>query len=154
MPRGAVEAGAAPAMSGGAAATGMRLDKWLWVARFFKTRSLAALELARGRIEVNGQAAKPSREVHSGDSLRLRQGPDIRDLRILALSSTRGPAPVAQALYAETPESMALRQRAAEARKLAAEPAASLELGRPTKRDRRKLADWNRWSARADDLPE
>ncbi|MBI5717341.1 MAG: RNA-binding S4 domain-containing protein [Burkholderiales bacterium] len=132
----------------------MRLDKWLWAARLFKTRALAAEAVERGRVEVNGQAAKPSRELKCGDRLRLRQGPVERVVDIVALSAVRGPAPVAQALYAETPESLAARIAAAEARRLAAEPAHSIEQGRPTKRDRRQLAQWQRWSASADDLPE
>lgn len=131
-----------------------RLDKWLWAARFYKTRALAAEAVERGRIEVNGQAAKPAREVRCGDLLRLRQGPDERVVQVLALSTVRGPAPVAQALYAETAESLARRAAEAEARRLGAEPAHAIEQGRPTKRDRRQLAQWQRWSASADDLPE
>jgi len=129
----------------------VRLDKWLWAARFFKTRALAAEEIGRGRVSVNGQLAKASRELKIGDRIVLRQGPTERTLDLLALSSVRGPAPVAQALYAETPESVAARLKAAEARRLAAEPATAIEQGRPTKRDRRKLADWQRWSAVAED---
>ncbi|MDO8419484.1 MAG: RNA-binding S4 domain-containing protein [Rubrivivax sp.] len=130
----------------------VRLDKWLWAARFFKTRALAAEEIGRGRVSVNGQVAKASRELRPGDRIVLRQGVVERTVDLLALSSTRGPAPVAQALYAETPESLAARARAAEARRLGAEPADAIEQGRPTKRDRRKLADWQRWSASADDV--
>ena len=132
----------------------LRLDKWLWAARLFKTRALAAEAVSRGRVEVNGQLAKPAREVKPGDLLRLRQGPDERVLEVRAVSALRGPAPVAQTLYAETPESLAARQRAAESRRVAPEPANSIEQGRPTKRDRRDLAEWQRWSASADDLPE
>jgi ribosome-associated heat shock protein Hsp15 len=132
----------------------MRLDKWLWVARLFKTRALAAEAAARGRVEVNGQPGKPGRELKRGDRLRLRQRADERIVEVRAFAAARGPAPQAQALYAETPESLAARQRAAEARRLAAEPAASLEQGRPTKRDRRRLAEWQRWSAVADEPPE
>lgn len=131
-----------------------RLDKWLWAARFYKTRALAAEAVERGRVELNGQAAKPSREVRRGDRLRLRQGPDERVVDVLALSTVRGPAPVAQALYAETAESLARRTAQAQARRLAAEPAHAIEQGRPTKRDRRQLAQWQRWSASVDDLPE
>lgn len=132
----------------------MRLDKWLWAARFFKTRALAAEAVSRGRVEVNAQPVKPARELKPGDSLRLRLGQEVRVVEVRALSAVRGPASVAQALYAETPESLAARQRAAEARRVAAEPAHSIEQGRPTKRDRRQLADWQRWSASTDDLPE
>jgi ribosome-associated heat shock protein Hsp15 len=128
----------------------IRLDKWLWAARFYKTRALAAEEIARGRVSVNGLAAKPGRELHLADRVVLRQGAVERTVDVLGLSSVRGPAPVAQALYTETPESVAARARAAEARRLGTEPAASIEQGRPTKRDRRQLADWQRWSARHD----
>ncbi len=131
----------------------VRLDKWLWAARFYKTRALAAQAADQGRVLVNGQTAKPSRIVGPGDRLRLRQGLDWRELEVLALSRQRGPAPVAQGLYAETAASVEARQRAAEARRLAPEPASDLPQGRPTKRDRRRLADWQRWSASADDLP-
>jgi len=130
----------------------VRLDKWLWAARFFKTRALAAEEIGRGRVSVNGQVAKASRELRVGDRIVLRQGALERTVHLLALSSVRGPAPVAQALYAETPASLAARLAAAEARRLGAEPATTIEQGRPTKRDRRRLADWQRWSASADDI--
>lgn len=132
---------------------GVRLDKWLWAARLFKTRALAGVAVAHGRVEVNGQPCKPARELKPGDRLRLRHGGDERVVDVLALSTVRGPATAAQALYAETAESIAARQRAAQARRLAAEPAASIEQGRPTKRDRRRLADWQRWSASVDDSP-
>jgi len=130
----------------------VRLDKWLWAARFYKTRALAAEEIARGRISVNGQPAKASRELKPGDRIVLRLGPVERTVELLALSNVRGPAPVAQTLYAETPESIAARLHAAEARRQGVEPAATIEQGRPTKRNRRQLADWQRWSASADDL--
>ena len=130
----------------------MRLDKWLWAARFYKTRSLAADEAGHGRVNVNGLAAKASRELKVGDVLMLRQGPEQRSVVVRGLSALRGPAAVAQALYEETPESLTARAKAAEARRLGAEPAGAIEQGRPTKRDRRKLADWQRWSASADDL--
>lgn len=129
----------------------VRLDKWLWAARFYKTRSLAAEEIGKGRVTVNDQAAKASREVRPGDLLALRQGPLTRVVRVRALSPVRGPAPVAQALYEETPESIAAREAAAAQRRLGVEPANALQQGRPTKRDRRQLADWNRWSASVDD---
>jgi ribosome-associated heat shock protein Hsp15 len=132
----------------------MRLDKWLWAARFYKTRGLATDEINKGRVQVNGQAAKPARELKPGDSVELRQGAVQRTVLVLELSPVRGPAPVAQALYAETPESLSRRAKAAEQRRLGAEPALAIEQGRPTKRDRRQLADWNRWSASIDDLPD
>lgn len=129
----------------------VRLDKWLWAARFYKTRALAGDQIALGRISVNGQPAKASRELRPGDRVVLRQGPVERTVDVRALSGQRGPAVVAQALYEETAESIRARQAAAEARR--AEPASSIEQGRPTKRDRRKIADWQRWSASIDDDP-
>lgn len=133
----------------------MRLDKWLWCARFYKTRSLATEEIAKGRVTVNGQAAKPARDLRCGDTVALRQGPVARTVLVRALSGARGPAPVAQLLYEETPESIAARERGAEQRRLAPEPAAALQEGRPTKRDRRNIdraRDWgSRWSASIDE---
>ena len=129
----------------------MRLDKWLWAARFYKTRSLATDEIGKGRVSVNAQSAKPSRELRVGDRIELRQGPVLRTLVVLALSEIRGPAPIAQALYAETEQSLALREKVARERRESAEPSLAIEQGRPTKRDRRQLADWNRWSASLDD---
>jgi ribosome-associated heat shock protein Hsp15 len=137
---------------------GMRLDKWLWAARFYKTRALAVEQIDRGRVQVNGADAKPSREVRPGDTVRLRQGRDERAVVVRALSSQRGPAPVAQQLYDETPDSVAARAHAAEARRLAPEPALAIAHGRPTKRDRRAIeqgrggdSGWGeRWSASLD----
>ena len=127
----------------------LRIDKWLWAARFYKTRSLAAEEIGKGRVQVNGQDAKASREVKSGDRVRLRQGPVEREVLVRGISGARGPAPVAQQLYEETPESVQARETAAQQRRLAAEPAHSIEQGRPTKRERRQIDKaWNdRWSA-------
>jgi len=127
--------------------SGVRLDKWLWAARFFKTRSLAAEEIGKHRVQVNGQVAKASRELRIGDELVFRQGSEPRTVVVRGLSHVRGPAPVAQQLYEETPESLAAREALALRRRLAPEPAATIEQGRPTKRDRRQLADWDRWSA-------
>ena len=127
-----------------------RLDKWLWAARFYKTRALAAEEIAKGRISVNDQVAKASRELREGDVIGLRQAAATRTVIVKALSRLRGPAPTAQALYEETPESIAARLALAAERKLSPEPALAIDQGRPTKRDRRQLADWNRWSASAD----
>lgn len=130
----------------------VRLDKWLWAARFFKTRALAVEAIGKNRIEVNGQPAKPSRDLRIGDALTLREpGGPARTVQVLGLSEIRGPAPVAQALYAETAESLAAREAAREARRQGIEPAHAIEHGRPTKRDRRQLADWNRWSASDDE---
>jgi ribosome-associated heat shock protein Hsp15 len=132
----------------------MRLDKWLWAARLFKTRALAVEAIERGRVEVGGQIAKASRELHAGDVLRLVQPPaPARELTVLGLSMTRGPAAVAQTLYAETEVSVAARAAWAEARRLAPEPEAVRDDGRPTKRERRELDSerWQRWSASIDD---
>lgn len=128
----------------------VRLDKWLWAARFFKTRSLAVEEIGKGRIQVNDQAAKASKELRLGDRILFRQGSAARTIVVKGLSDHRGPAPVAQGLYEETPESVSLREKQALERKINSEPSLTLEQGRPTKRDRRQLADWNRWSASVD----
>jgi len=128
----------------------VRLDKWLWAARFYKTRSLAVDEIAKGRVSVNGQAAKPARSVKAGDTIEVRREGVVRTVLVRGLSEVRGPAPVAQTLYEETPESIAQREKQAQERRFGAEPSQSIDQGRPTKRDRRKLADWNRWSATAD----
>jgi ribosome-associated heat shock protein Hsp15 len=135
----------------------IRIDKWLWAARFYKTRSLATDEIGKGRVAINDQTAKASREVKVGDMVSTRQGDITRTLKILALSDQRGPAPMAQALYEETPESIALREKISLQRRLAREPALSIEQGRPTKRNRRELekakdVGWNnRWSASLDE---
>ena len=140
-----------------ALADSMRLDKWLWCARFYKTRALAVDEIGRGRVLVAGASVKPAREIRPGDVVTLRQGHEQREVVVRALSAQRGPAPVAQQLYAETPASIAAREQAATARRLAPEPALALAHGRPTKRERRALdeqrrADWDaRWSVRLDD---
>jgi ribosome-associated heat shock protein Hsp15 len=128
----------------------VRLDKWLWAARFYKTRSIAVDEIGKGRVSVNDLAAKPARSVRVGDRIELRREGVTRTVVVLDLSETRGPAPVAQKLYEEAPESLALRQKQAEQRRFAADPSQAIEQGRPTKRDRRKLADWDRWSASVD----
>ena len=130
----------------------LRIDKWLWAARFYKTRSLASDEIDKGRVQVNGQQAKASREVRAGDRVRMRQGPVEREVLVRGISAARGPAPVAQQLYEETLDSVQARQAAAEQRRLAAEPALSIEQGRPTKRERRQIdKTWNdRWSAGLD----
>lgn len=129
----------------------VRLDKWLWAARFYKTRALAVEAIAKHRVEVNGQAAKPSRDLRLGDRLTLREpGSPPRELWVRGLSEIRGPAPVAQQLFEDTPESLAARDQAREARRQGVEPAQALEHGRPTKRDRRQLSDWQRWSASLD----
>ena len=138
----------------------VRLDKWLWAARFFKTRGLSSEEIDKGRIQVNGQPAKPGKEVRVGDRIDIRTGYVTRTVEVLALSGVRGPATVAALLYRETTESVAARAMAAEQRRLAPEPALSLNQGRPSKKDRRSIerlrqpsgGQWNeRWSASLDD---
>jgi ribosome-associated heat shock protein Hsp15 len=131
------------------AAAPLRLDKWLWAARLFKTRSLAVQAIELGRVEVNGHAAKASRDVHVGDRIVVRQPPFVHVLDVRGLSHQRGPARVAQALYEETAESVAERERIVLQRR--SEPALARQQGRPTKRERRDLAEWNRWSASIDD---
>lgn len=132
----------------------MRLDKWLWAARFYKTRALAVDEINLGRVRIGGQPVKPARDVKVGDLLSIRIGTVTREVEVLGLSQQRGPAPQAQTLYAETPASITAREATAEARRLAPEPAATLTQGRPTKQDRRRLAQWDRWSASVDDLDD
>ncbi|AUL47176.1 RNA-binding protein [Bordetella trematum] len=120
----------------------IRLDKWLWAARFYKTRSLAVDEIGRGRVLVNDQLAKPAREVGPGDRVRIRKEDPAMEVLVRAVSSVRGPAPQARLLYEETPQSQAARERAAEMRRLAPEPAQQIADGRPTKRDRRLIDAW------------
>lgn len=132
----------------------LRLDKWLWAARFYKTRSLAADDIDKGRIQVNGQVAKASRELREGDLVSIRQnGGAVRGVVVKALSTIRGPASVAQQLYQETPESIAKRLQNDELRRQGVEPAEGISQGRPTKRNRRQLAQWDRWSSKMDDGP-
>ncbi|MDE2417444.1 MAG: RNA-binding S4 domain-containing protein [Burkholderiales bacterium] len=130
----------------------IRIDKWLWAARFFKTRSLATDEVARGRVQMDQHDIKPAKEVQVGDTLTLWQGQVRRTVVVKGISGQRSSAPVAQQLYEETPHSLEQRARAAEHRRLSPEPAASIAHGRPTKRDRRDLdKGWNdRWSASLD----
>ncbi len=116
----------------------VRIDKWLWAARFFKTRSLATRACELGRIQSNGQPAKPAREVRIGDSLRItNDGGDV-EIEVLLLSEIRGPASVAQTLYRETEASRELRQKVAAERK-ALQQFEQLPAGRPSKRDRRHI---------------
>lgn len=131
----------------------VRLDKWLWVARFFKTRSLAAEAIARGQVRVNGSPAKASRELRAGDEIAFRQAGSERTVEVLGLSLQRRSAPVAQTLYRETAASVTAREEQAALRRMGTEPALAQTEGRPTKRDRRALADWSRWSVSIDDLP-
>ena len=115
----------------------VRIDKWLWAARFFKTRSLAARACELGRIESNGQTAKPAREVHAGDRLKIKNDSGEFEVDVLLLSEMRGPAVVAQGLYHETEESHTLRLKRAEERK--AMPQFEPPRARPSKRDRRRI---------------
>ena len=117
----------------------VRIDKWLWAARFFKTRSLAAEAIAAGKVEVNGDRVKPAKLLQIGDEVSIRSGPYVHVVHVRGLSERRGPATVAATLYEESPESVAARAKLAEQLRMA--PAAFVyeEKGRPTKRDRRDL---------------
>jgi len=116
----------------------VRLDKWLWAARFYKTRSAATDAVLGGRVHVNGARVRPAKELRVGDELELTLGVSRRVVEVLALSDKRGPAPVAATLYRETPESVEARERAAAERRLARPP--GVDLGaRPTKLERRRL---------------
>jgi ribosome-associated heat shock protein Hsp15 len=121
----------------------VRIDKWLWAARFFKTRALASRACDLGRITSNGLAAKPSREVRVGDLLQVKNDSGEFQLEVLALSDMRGPAAVAQTLYRETDESRALRAKLAEERKARA-PVDLWREGKPSKRDRREIDRFRR----------
>ena len=114
----------------------VRVDKWLWAARFFKTRALAIQAVDTGKVLVNGARVKPAKNVHAGDALSIRRGPYVSTVMVKALSPRRGPASEANHLFEETPESIAARQEIAE--RLAAQPEADFK-GRPTKRVRRQI---------------
>ena len=116
----------------------LRIDKWLWAARFFKTRALAAHACELGRVESNGHPAKAAREVRVGDTLRVKQEAGSIELQVLALSAMRGPATVAQTLYQETQASITARQQRAVERRLMP-PVEEGRDGKPSKRDRREL---------------
>jgi ribosome-associated heat shock protein Hsp15 len=118
-----------------------RLDKWLWAARFYKTRTLASLAIGAGQVKAAGQRVKPAHLVRVGERVSVRKGGITWDVDVIALAERRGGAADAALLYAETPDSLAVREKAALERKaaLAAEPRFA---GRPTKRDRRKLEDF------------
>ena len=118
--------------------TGVRIDKWLWAARFFKTRALAARACELGRVGSHNQPVKPAREVHLGDIFRVTTEGGVFDIEILALSEVRGPASAAQTLYRETEQSKEARLQAAAQRKEMMQFAPAPE-GRPTKRDRRRI---------------
>ena len=129
-----------------------RIDKWLWAARFFKTRSLATEAVNKGHVQINKQDVKPAHDVRVGHVLTIWQTKIPRTVEVKGISEQRGAAPIAQQLYTETPESVEHRTKAAEQRRLSPEPALAMEHGRPTKRDRRDLEKtWgDRWSASVD----
>ena len=129
-----------------------RIDKWLWAARFFKTRTLATDAVNRGHVQIDQHDMKPSREIRMGDTLTIVQAKVPRTVVVKGVSEQRGSAPVAQQLYEETTESVQQRAAIAERNRLSPEPAMTIEHGRPTKRDRRDLQkNWNdRWSASID----
>jgi ribosome-associated heat shock protein Hsp15 len=118
--------------------TSLRIDKWLWAARFFKTRALAAKACELGRIQANGQPAKPARDVRIGNMLRITNDGGDFEVEVLLLGDTRGPASVAQTFYRETEASRELRQKVAAERKAMRE-FEELPGGRPSKRDRRHI---------------
>ncbi|PYP77873.1 MAG: RNA-binding protein [Gemmatimonadetes bacterium] len=130
---------AKPTPSESSPAGRVRIDKWLWAARFFKTRSLAAEAIAAGKVELNGERTKPAKLVQLDDSVSIRLGPYLHVVHVRGLSERRGPATVAATLYEETAESSAVRAKLAEQLRMA--PAAFVyeEKGRPTKRDRREI---------------
>ena len=116
----------------------VRIDKWLWAARFFKTRSMATDAVDSGKVRLNGERIKPARGVKTGDRLDIDNGATEWEIVVEGLSDKRGSATIAQTLYRETEHSIAERQKKAEQRKLFREPGETIK-GRPTKRDRRQL---------------
>ncbi len=114
----------------------VRIDKWLWAARFFKTRSLATEAVDGGKVDLNGARVKPAKLVGPGDEVRVRVGPQLFVVRVLDTAERRGPAELARGLYEETPESQAARERAREVQRLSP---VTFEEGKPDKRDRRDL---------------
>jgi len=118
----------------------MRLDKWLWAARFYKTRSLAQQGIERGHVRLNEERTKPAQDLKFEDRVAIRKGDYEWKVIVRELSERRGPATEAQKLYEETAESRAERERRMDLRRLSPEPAASIK-GRPTKRDRRRLEE-------------
>jgi len=122
--------------------TALRIDKWLWAARFFKTRSLATEAIHAGHIKLNGYSVKPARDLHPGDTLELAMGDIKWTVVVRELNDQRRPASEAQQLYAETPESAARRAMIKEAKRLAPTPGSDLR-GRPTKKARRQIRGFN-----------
>lgn len=119
----------------------VRLDKWLWAARFFKTRSLATQAIEAGRVRVNEERVKPARNLRVGERVDLSLPDGAHTVIVKALSDVRGPAAVARLLYEETPESLAAREKLQQERRLLQDPAETI-VGRPTKQDRRRLERW------------
>ena len=117
----------------------VRIDKWLWAARFFKTRSMAADAVDRGRVRIGGEPVKPARSVKVDDKIFIDNGSNRWEVVVLGVSDKRGPAPVARELYFETDESIAKRENDKTARRLFPEPSLDIK-GRPTKRDRRAMS--------------
>ena len=123
-----------------------RIDKWLWAARFFKTRSISVDNINKDRVQINGQNVKPAREVKIGDTILIKFPREYKTVVGKGLSQVRGPAPIAQQLYEETAESIAERERRAEMRRLAPEPANQMRGGRPTQRQRRAIERFTKMS--------
>ena len=121
---------------------GVRIDKWLWAARFFKTRSAAQKAIEGGKVKLNGDRTKPAKDVRVGDILSIHIGAYDWVITVLQLSEQRGPAPVARLLYQESDESRATREAEVARRRITIEPATTRK-GRPTKRERRELDQWN-----------
>lgn len=117
----------------------VRIDKWLWAARFFKTRSLATDAVDNGKVKLDGERVKPAKTLKVDDKLAIDNGADTWEVTVLGISDVRGAAPIARLLYEETPASIAKRDNEHEARKLYREPGSTIK-GRPTKRDRRALS--------------
>jgi len=117
----------------------VRVDKWLWAARFFRSRSLAQTAIDNGRVLVGGQRVKLSRAMRAGDELSIRIGDEVRTVLVRGVDERRGSATVAQSMYEETAESLARREARRQERRFFVEPAEAIERGRPTKRDRRQL---------------
>lgn len=124
----------------------VRIDKWLWAARFFKTRSISVDNINKDRVQINGQNVKPAREVKVGDTILIKFPREYKTVVVKGLSQVRGPAPIAQQLYEETAESIAERERRAEMRRFAPEPAHQMRGGRPTKRQRRDIEQFTKMS--------